>query len=104
MDEIQPCRHEPAGYQDEPQGKVAKLRHRASQTLRGIHRKNTGGRSISNAMVVPSRRNLILSAICGRIATPFHADVFIARLVLRGNRSKTTRTDCHSRQNCHYLP
>lgn len=27
--------------QDEPQGKVAKLRHRASQTLRGIHRKNT---------------------------------------------------------------
>lgn len=27
--------------QDEPAGKVAKLRHRASQTLRGIHRKNT---------------------------------------------------------------
>ncbi|EFK7329838.1 hypothetical protein AUM02_000050 [Escherichia coli] len=27
--------------QDEPTGKVAKLRHRASQTLRGIHRKNT---------------------------------------------------------------
>lgn len=23
-------------------------------------------------------RNLILSAICGRVATPFHADVFIA--------------------------
>lgn len=29
--------------QDEPTGKVAKLRHRASQTLRGIHRKNTAG-------------------------------------------------------------
>ena len=27
--------------QDEPTGKVAKLRHRASQTLRGIYRKNT---------------------------------------------------------------
>ena len=40
--------------QDEPTGKVAKLRHRASQTLRGIYRKNTGRRSTSNAMV-PSR-------------------------------------------------
>ncbi len=29
--------------QDEPTGIVAKLRHRASQTLRGIHRKNTAG-------------------------------------------------------------
>ena len=29
--------------QDEPQGKVAKLRHRASQTLRGIHRKYLAG-------------------------------------------------------------
>ncbi len=36
--------------QDEPTGKVAKLRHRASQTLRGIHRKIPGRRSTSNAM------------------------------------------------------
>lgn len=38
--------------QDEPTGKVAKLRHRASQTLRGIHRKIPGRRSTSNAMVL----------------------------------------------------
>lgn len=29
--------------QDEPTGKIAKLRHRASQTLRGIHRKIPAG-------------------------------------------------------------
>jgi colanic acid/amylovoran biosynthesis glycosyltransferase len=30
--------------QDEPSGKLSKLRHRASQTLRGIHRPRPGGR------------------------------------------------------------
>ncbi|MDE9781009.1 colanic acid biosynthesis glycosyltransferase WcaL [Escherichia marmotae] len=63
--------------QDEPQGKVAKLRHRASQTLRGIHRKNTW-QALNIKCYGAESRNLILSAICGRVATPFHADVFIA--------------------------
>lgn len=63
--------------QDEPAGKVAKLRHRASQTLRGIHRKNTW-QALNLKRYGAESRNLILSAICGQVATPFHADVFIA--------------------------
>ncbi|MFL4275893.1 colanic acid biosynthesis glycosyltransferase WcaL [Escherichia coli] len=63
--------------QDEPQGKVAKLRHRASQTLRGIHRKNTW-QALNLKRYGAESRNLILSAICGQVATSFHADVFIA--------------------------
>lgn len=63
--------------QDEPTGKVAKLRHRASQTLRGIHRKNTW-QALNLKRYGAESRKLILSAICGKVATPFHADVFIA--------------------------
>ncbi|EFB5180451.1 TPA: colanic acid biosynthesis glycosyltransferase WcaL [Escherichia coli] len=63
--------------QDEPTGKVAKLRHRASQTLRGIHRKNTW-QALNLKRYGAESRNLILSAICGLVATPFRADVFIA--------------------------
>ncbi|EFJ4606205.1 colanic acid biosynthesis glycosyltransferase WcaL [Escherichia coli] len=63
--------------QDEPTGKVAKLRHRASQTLRSIHRKNTW-QALNLKRYGAESRNLILSAICGLVATPFHADVFIA--------------------------
>ncbi|EPA2210845.1 colanic acid biosynthesis glycosyltransferase WcaL, partial [Escherichia coli] len=63
--------------QDEPTGKVAKLRHRASQTLRGIHRKNTW-QALNLKRYGAESRNLILSAICGQVATPLHADVFIA--------------------------
>lgn len=63
--------------QDEPTGKVAKLRHRASQTLRGIHRKNTW-QALNLKRYGAESRNLILSAICGQVATPFHPDVFIA--------------------------
>ncbi len=63
--------------QDEPTGKVAKLRHRASQTLRGIHRKNTW-QALNLKRYGAESRNLILSAICGQVATPFRADVFIA--------------------------
>ncbi len=63
--------------QDEPQGKVAKLRHRASQTLRGIHRKNTW-QALNLKRYGAESRNLILSAICGQVATLFRADVFIA--------------------------
>lgn len=63
--------------QDEPTGKVAKLRHRASQTLRGIHRKNTW-QALNLKRYGAESWNLILSAICGQVATPFRADVFIA--------------------------
>lgn len=63
--------------QDEPTGKVAKLRHRASQTLRGIHRKNTW-QALNLKRYGAESRNLILSAICGQVATPFRTDVFIA--------------------------
>ncbi|MBC0701433.1 colanic acid biosynthesis glycosyltransferase WcaL [Escherichia coli] len=63
--------------QDEPQGKVAKLRHRASQTLRGIHRKNAW-QALNLKRYGAESRNLILSAICGQVVTPLHADVFIA--------------------------
>ena len=63
--------------QDEPTGKVAKLRHRASQTLRGIHRKNTW-QALNLKRYGAESRNLILSAICGHVAKPLHADVFIA--------------------------
>ncbi|EOL9797672.1 colanic acid biosynthesis glycosyltransferase WcaL [Escherichia coli] len=63
--------------QDEPAGKVAKLRHRASQTLRGIYRKNTW-QALNLKRYGAESRNLILSAICGQVATSFHADVFIA--------------------------
>ena len=63
--------------QDEPTGKVAKLRHRASQTLRGIHRKNTW-QALNLKRYGAESRNLILSAICGQVAIPFYADVFIA--------------------------
>ncbi|MEY0182088.1 colanic acid biosynthesis glycosyltransferase WcaL [Escherichia coli] len=63
--------------QDEPTGKVAKLRHRASQTLRGIHRKNTW-QALNLKRYGAESRNLILSAICGQVAIPFRADVFIA--------------------------
>ncbi|EFN4443692.1 colanic acid biosynthesis glycosyltransferase WcaL [Escherichia coli] len=63
--------------QDEPTGKVAKMRHRASQTLRGIHRKNTW-QALNLKRYGAESRNLILSAICGQVATPFHTDVFIA--------------------------
>lgn len=63
--------------QDEPTGKVAKLRHRASQTLRGIHRKNTW-QALNLKRYGAESRNLILSAICGQVVAPLHADVFIA--------------------------
>ena len=69
--------------QDEPTGKVAKLRHRASQTLRGIHRKNTW-QALNLKRYGAESRNLILSAICGQVATPFYADVFIAHFAPAG--------------------
>ena len=63
--------------QDEPSGKLSKLRHRASQTLRGIHRPATW-RALNVSRYGSESRNLILSAICGQTAQPYRADVFIA--------------------------
>ncbi|SAH42357.1 glycosyltransferase [Enterobacter ludwigii] len=63
--------------QDEPSGRVNKLRHRASQTLRGIHRASTW-RALNVSRYGAESRNLILSAICGQTAQPYRADVFIA--------------------------
>ncbi|STI64805.1 putative colanic acid biosynthesis glycosyltransferase [Escherichia coli] len=90
--------------QDEPTGKVAKLRHRASQTLRGIHRKNTW-QALNLKRYGAESWNLILSAICGQVAhTVSRRCVHRSFWPCGGNRSKTTRTGCHSRQNCHYFP
>ncbi|HFV9243174.1 TPA: colanic acid biosynthesis glycosyltransferase WcaL [Enterobacter bugandensis] len=63
--------------QDEPAGKLSKLRYRASQTLRGIHRASTW-RALNVSRYGSESRNLILSAICGQTAQPYRADVFIA--------------------------
>ena len=63
--------------QDEPQGKLAKLRYRARQTLRGLHRPGTW-RALNVARYGAESRNLILSSICGQTAQTWRADVFIA--------------------------
>ncbi|EGQ5283513.1 colanic acid biosynthesis glycosyltransferase WcaL [Enterobacter hormaechei] len=63
--------------QDEPSGRMNKLRHRASQTLRGLHRASTW-RALNMSRYGAEARNLILSAICGQTAQPYRADVFIA--------------------------
>ncbi len=63
--------------QDEPSGRMSKLRHRARQTLRGIHRPSTW-RALNVSRYGAESRNLILSAICGQTAQPYRADVFIA--------------------------
>ncbi|EMW52193.1 colanic acid biosynthesis glycosyltransferase WcaL [Escherichia coli] len=76
--------------QDEPTGKVAKLRHRASQTLRGIHRKNTW-QALNLKRYGAESRNLILSAICGQVAIPFYADVFIAHFGPAGGTAAKLR-------------
>lgn len=88
--------------QDEPTGKVAKLLHRASQTLRGIHRKNTAGTQPQTLWCRVAEPDFVchLRRSQHRFA-PMCSSLILAR---RGNRSKTTRTGCHSRQNCHYFP
>lgn len=63
--------------QDEPPGKLNKLRHRAGRTLLGLHRPATW-RALNVARYGDESRNLILSAICGQTAKPYRADVFIA--------------------------
>lgn len=62
---------------DEPESRGAKLRSRAKATLGGLTRARTW-RALNPARYGDEARNLILSAICGRHAKPFCADVFIA--------------------------
>ncbi|CBG88929.1 colanic acid biosynthesis glycosyltransferase WcaL [Citrobacter rodentium] len=63
--------------QDEPQGRLAKLRHRALKTLSGLHRAATW-KSLNFSRYGDESRNLILSSICAQMRKPVHADVFIA--------------------------
>lgn len=62
---------------EEPEGKVAKLKTRALNTLRGILRRSTW-RALNSGRYGDEARNLILSSICGRQKRPLEADVFIA--------------------------
>ncbi|EGI5210587.1 glycosyltransferase, partial [Salmonella enterica subsp. enterica serovar Brunei] len=63
--------------QDEPQGRLAKLRYRACKTLPGLHRAATW-KALNFTRYGDESRNLILSAICAQVSQPFVADVFIA--------------------------
>jgi colanic acid/amylovoran biosynthesis glycosyltransferase len=63
--------------QDEPRGRLSKLRYRAVKTLRGIHRPATW-QALNISRYGAESRNLILSAICGQTPRPYQADVFIA--------------------------
>ncbi|QCT22041.1 colanic acid biosynthesis glycosyltransferase WcaL [Jejubacter calystegiae] len=62
---------------DEPNGKLAKLKSRAMNTLRAIGRLQTW-RALNFGRYGDESRNMILSAICGRQPSPLSADVFIA--------------------------
>ena len=62
---------------DEPEGKLAKLRSRAGNTLKGALRPRTW-QALNKTRYGDEARNLILSAICGRVTRPHAADVFIA--------------------------
>jgi len=63
--------------QDEPAGKMAKLRRRALATLKGIGRLATW-RALNIGRYGDEARKLILSSICASARTPLTADVFIA--------------------------
>ncbi|ELY3730139.1 colanic acid biosynthesis glycosyltransferase WcaL [Cronobacter sakazakii] len=62
---------------EEPEGKAAKLKYRASHTARGLFNARTW-RALNMARYGDEARNLILSAICGRVPGTLKADVFIA--------------------------
>lgn len=62
---------------DEPEGKLAKLRSRALNTLRGAWHPRTW-RALNSARYGDEARNLILSSICGRNPQVVQADVYIA--------------------------
>lgn len=63
--------------QDEPQGRLAKLRSRAMRTLPGLRRAATW-KSLNFSRYGDESRNLILSSICAQVKKPLRADVFIA--------------------------
>ncbi|VDZ78109.1 glycosyltransferase [Salmonella bongori] len=63
--------------QDEPQGRLAKLRYRLVKTLPGLYRTATW-KALNFSRYGDESRNLILSSICAQVNTPFVADVFIA--------------------------
>lgn len=63
--------------QDEPAGKLAKLRHRTIHTLIGLTRPATW-RALDTRRYGSEARNLILSSITAQNSQPFQADVFIA--------------------------
>lgn len=63
--------------QDEPPTALSKLCHRAYSTAQGLHRANVW-RALNVPRYGQEARNLILSAICGRMREPLVADVFIA--------------------------
>ncbi|MEJ5071360.1 colanic acid biosynthesis glycosyltransferase WcaL [Enterobacter ludwigii] len=63
--------------QDEPASKLAKLRYRAINTLKGLHRGATW-RALNARRYGDEARNLILSSITAQNSAPFSADVFIA--------------------------
>ncbi|EBR8097345.1 colanic acid biosynthesis glycosyltransferase WcaL, partial [Salmonella enterica subsp. enterica serovar Newport] len=58
--------------QDEPQGRLAKLRYRACKTLPGLHRAATW-KALNFTRYGDESRNLILSAICAQVSHPFVA-------------------------------
>ncbi len=55
--------------QDEPQGRLAKLRYRACKTLPGLHRTATW-KALNFTRYGDESRNLILSAICAQVSHP----------------------------------
>ncbi|CCJ85101.1 Colanic acid biosynthesis glycosyl transferase WcaL [Cronobacter dublinensis 582] len=62
---------------EEPEGKAAKLKYRATHTARGLFNARTW-RALNMGRYGDEARNLILSAICGRVPGTLKADVFIA--------------------------
>ncbi len=75
MDEIQPCRRT-RWLQDEPQGKVAKLRHRAARPYAAFIVKIPGRRSTSNLWCRVAEPDFVCHLRPGH--NTFYADVFIA--------------------------
>ncbi len=75
MDEIQPCR-QTRWLQDEPTGKVAKLRHRAIRPYAAFIVKIPGRRLTSNAWCRVAEPDFVCHLRPGR--NTVHADVFIA--------------------------
>ena len=76
--------------QEEPEGKLAKLRHRALRTVKGVHHRATW-QALNVARYGTESRNLILSAICGQVSQPLQADVFIAHFGPAGGTAAKLR-------------